>query len=483
MQSADETARRSLKHVAIQTTSLFEAVFLFPIFQLHKISHLPFRATILVVRRKGAISMEQQNQKDAELRDFAIFNFSAQQSLQDDVTAEVAGDMKTYLETTASTLEQTMLHFRTFIHARIDQQHAIDRLYQDTMEAFQEYQASLRPSEEQEREVPIMAEEITKTEPVQEAEKTEEKKLTPAAELRAELTKQFQELFAEKKAFWQRKDIEQHRPYNPTYSNRSDGYDSLNAAILMQAQAERGGKDARWMSASELKNSSKVSLKDPSIQPTKIIEHSFKYNKDYIIPMYNYADLNGVSPKDNYCKSDAWAKTFTDKIGFNKDSNIVRVAITTSDSIKKADKKFEEAEKANAKAGRDADRAAYHAACEPLHAEATARSSALKSYDVAANEEKFAKMSSEEKLFHDMAKNLQADPHDRDYVVKAAKDALLRGDKEDAVKKAIKKFAPQSAYDGPRKEILKNDPYPKYIIKEVNKQYKNELKNAKAAQR
>ena len=455
--------------------------------QIHKKSPFFFRATILVVRQKGVISMGIQASKEADLREFAILNFSAQESLQDEVTAHVAGSMKKFLETTVATFGETVVHFRTSLQTRVEEQESINKLYLDTMRAFWEYQqASLHDPEEPEREVSIMAEEITKQEPVQEAAAPakEDAKKDPVEEYKEALTEKFQKLAEEKKAFWQDKNAELHRPYSPTY--KPNGYSSLSAAILMQAQVERGLKDARWISASELKKIPSVSKKSPDIEPTKIIVQN-KDKKHVTLNMYNYSDLNGVSEKDNYCKTDDWAKTFAENIKFGKDSNIWNVAYHASKAIYDMQHKFKSAEQANAVAGHAADKEAYAKACEKYRPQEAERKSAMESsaYDVAENDKKFEKMTGEKKFFHDMAKAYQEDTSKKDYVVKASKAALLRGEKKENVAKFIKKFAPQAAFDEARKSVYHDTSYSKYILEHIDhdKTFKAELKNAKAAQR
>ena len=144
-------------------------------------------------------------------------------------------------------------------------------------------------------------------------------------------------------------------------------------------------------------------------------------------------------------------------------------------------------EKANGAAGHEADKEAYAKACEAYRPQEAERKSAMEgsAYDVAENDKKYEKMTGEKKFFHDMAKAYQEDTSKKDYVIKASKAALLRGEKKENVAKFIKKFAPQAVFDEARKSVYQNDSYAKYILKNLDhdKSFQTELKNAKAAQR
>lgn len=418
---------------------------------------------------------------EAEIKAFAILNLSAQESLQNQETSEIATAMRKFMQQTVATFDEAVLHFRQEAQLHGTRQEAIDKLYLDTMGAYREYLDGLAQGKEMEEHT------MAEVEEKQEAATEEKKDYIETA--KDEINERFQKLFAEKKAFWQLKDAELHRPYNPTYKGDAKGYDNVNAAILMQEQVERGLKDARWMSASELNRTSAVSKKDPSIEPTKILAYSQKRKQMTTIKLYNYADLKGVPEKDNYCPSDNWAETFAKNIKFKADTKIISAAYAATQSIKQADKDFANAVKSNEKAGYEANKAAYNEAKEAYKPQEEERLQALSDYPVDLSEKKFAKMNDEKKFFHEMAKFHQENPENRGYVIRAAKEAMLRGEKPADIKSHIKKLAPMAVYDSLRKDILKSNSYGDYVIGSLEKEMKKDkefakaVKNAKSAAR
>lgn len=445
--------------------------------------------------------MEKLPFQEKELREFAILNFSAQESLQDQETAQVAHSLRHFLEQNEVALQEIVHRYRLSIKTTVAQQIAVTNLYQETMDAYIDYQTAAQEEQPfQGMEEPIMAEEITKEAQTETKELTpEEQKATERAErgkklmadLRTNANEQFKGLVAEGKAFWQDKTAEVHRPYNPTHWKDKQGYTSINAAILMQAQAERGLKDARWISYTNLKKSPDLELKDPNIKPTKIIAYAFdkeqKKNRPVsVVSVYNYADLKGVKERDNYCPSDNWAKAFRDNINFTGkgEMTISDVARATAASLAQAHAQFRAAEKANAKAGRAADNAALREEMAALQPKEQERIQALANYDVKANEKKFKKMPAGEQFFHEMAKNYQENPEAKAFAVNAVKSALLRGTKEDEVAKAVNKYAPKAVYDAAKKEHHMSS-YSKYILSSLKKDkaFQKEINNTKAAQR
>ena len=442
--------------------------------QRNKKITLCFRATIPVVqKRRGNMHMGSKN--EAELKEFAIYNLSAQETLGDAPTAQAASDLRNFLQTTVATFDEAILHFRAQQERKRSMEEVLNELYLDTMGAYREYLDSQFTSR-RELEETIMAEaEVKQNAPQAEAKDAK----NYVADLQKEVNARFQQLASEKKAFWQLKDAEIHRPYNPTFERNKNGYTSINAAILLQAQVERGGKDARWMSGGEIRLNAKISKKDPNVKPVKI----FSYDKDKhlkgTLNMYNYADLNGVPEKDYYCKSDDWAKTFASNIHTNEKSEIVAVASAVSNDIRKESAKFNEAMKDNAKAERDAKAAEYRAAKEPFQGEEQKRLDALDKYDVKANEKDFDKKTPGEKMFHDMAKFHQEKPEAKNYPFLAGKEAMLRGEKESAIKNAIQKFAPQAAYNEPRKAFGYGS-YENYVMDGLKKEKAENKSFAKA---